>query len=585
MDINELRRLWMAGESMGDMVRGLVPRGPFGSIEDEPPQNALAQVLAQADGYAGNPDGPPIYEQRRAQPAEATQQQPIPLERVPGYDPETMRREQLPMNSMRNNETGKMTYFAPQGAAGFSDRPYTQEQGAYSGRLPNGLPMPTTLPQGAPEPQGGEGAQVQAGGLSGAQIASQERNAEFSARKPLMRVYGAGSGGITELSPEAQGNVALDYSRAQIDIPGLGRGVYTKDGRSAIGADADGKPFRVILGYDAKASDARNERALKRQLTEQQIQQTQASTQHTLEQVRASRVNNPSMDANGRPSGQAAVTGPAVLQSLSQPIADQVKALAEGRMQFPGGFALKSPYWANMISLVSKYDPSFDAVNYNTRAATRKDFTSGKSAENITALNTAIAHLGSLSDAYGKLGNSDFPAWNAVANATGKQMNPETQGNLARVATTAEAVAHELAKVFRSSGMSEAEIRAWKDQINPNAPPAATKAIIQGAIELMNGRLEALSARYGQGMGTMKDPLEMLTLEARHTWERLAGGSHGAAHSGQGRQGQSNGDGSAGARRMELDAPPSAAKYKGKQMTAPDGTRYVSDGSRWLRKQ
>jgi hypothetical protein len=63
---------------------------------------------------------------------------------------------------------------------------------------------------------------------------------------------------------------------------------------------------------------------------------------------------------------------------LPQNDAAQVKALAEGRMAFPTGTALKSAYWQDMLQKVAQFDPSFDAVNYNARAGTRKAFTSGK---------------------------------------------------------------------------------------------------------------------------------------------------------------------------------------------------------------
>lgn len=244
----------------------------------------------------------------------------------------------------------------------------------------------------------------------------------------------------------------------------------------------------------------------------------------------------------GSPSPQSSVSSPTsagvdlhgddFLKTLNPQISAQVKALAEGRMQFPAGFALKSPYWQNMISMVAKYDPSFDAVNYNARAATRKDFTSGKSADNITALNTAIAHLGALSDSYKALNNSDFPSYNAVSNYLGNQLGDKSvQGPAGRVSTEAEAVAHELAKVFRSTGMSEGEINAWKDKINTSAAPEQQKAIIDAAIELMNGRLEALNDRYTKGLGTTSQPLELLSPKSQQIIQRLQGGSRASSPS------------------------------------------------------
>ena len=219
-------------------------------------------------------------------------------------------------------------------------------------------------------------------------------------------------------------------------------------------------------------------------------------------------------------------TGTDFLGTLEKPQADQIKALAEGRMAFPAGFALKSPYWQDMISKVSQYDPSFDAVNYNARTQTLNDFTKGPSANNVTALNTAIQHLGNLSDAYGKLGNSDYPTYNTVSNYIGNQLgNKEVQKNYAAVSTDSTAVAHELAKVFRQSGMSEAEIKDWESKISTSAAPAQSKQVIKSAIDLMEGRLQALGARYNQGMGTTKQPYELLTPEAKKTWDKLSGGN------------------------------------------------------------
>jgi len=79
-------------------------------------------------------------------------------------------------------------------------------------------------------------------------------------------------------------------------------------------------------------------------------------------------------------------------------IATQAQALLDGRLAFPTGTALKSPYWQQMLSVVAQADPNFDAVNYNSRAATRKAFTSGKEASTVNALNTVAEHIGEFSD-------------------------------------------------------------------------------------------------------------------------------------------------------------------------------------------
>jgi hypothetical protein len=231
----------------------------------------------------------------------------------------------------------------------------------------------------------------------------------------------------------------------------------------------------------------------------------------------------PAGGAGGAPSVNN-LSGDALLSALPKPQADQVKALAEGRMQFPAGFALKSPYWQDMISKVSQYDPNFDAVNYNARSQTRNDFTKGPSANNVTALNTAIQHLGHLDEAFSQLGNTSIPAYNTVSNWLGNQTgNADIQKNYSAVAADSTAVAHELAKVFRQSGMSEGEIKDWESKISPNNSPEQMKSTIQSALGLMQGRLEALGARYNQGMGTTASPYQLLTPEAQKTYSRLSG--------------------------------------------------------------
>lgn len=247
------------------------------------------------------------------------------------------------------------------------------------------------------------------------------------------------------------------------------------------------------------------------------------NAQATALGTQAGQMNNPLIGGAAGPNGEQ-VRGDEYLQTLPPTVQAQVKALAEGRMQFPSGFALKSPYWQQMLTAVSQYDPGFDAMNYNARANTRKDFTSGESSKNIAAINTAMAHLGSLKKSYDALGNTDYPTYNSVANYLGKQFgNKDIQAETTHVSANAEAVSHELAKVFRSTGMSEGEINAWKQKINTSSTPSESNAVIESALELMNGRMQALSEKYKQGMGTTKDPLELLSPEAQAAYKKLAG--------------------------------------------------------------
>ena len=216
------------------------------------------------------------------------------------------------------------------------------------------------------------------------------------------------------------------------------------------------------------------------------------------------------------------VHGDDYLKNLDPSTASQVKALAEGRMQFPGGFALKSPYWQNMLRSVSQYDPGFDAVNYNARNATRKDFTSGKSAQAVSSFNTAIGHLGTLQQAGEALQNGDYPLINQ-----GRNLYRDNTGDprVKSFDVARQAVADELTRAFRLSGGNLHDIEGWEKSINAASSPEQLKATIQQAVTLLSSRIGAVGDQYKRGMGTTAQPITLLTDHAKQTLATLPGGS------------------------------------------------------------
>lgn len=246
-----------------------------------------------------------------------------------------------------------------------------------------------------------------------------------------------------------------------------------------------------------------------------------ATDRRIASEGRANRQN--ALDVQDRKANANAPTMPGVpgtldgTEAIVQAIIDGRKALSPAEM--------KSPYGQNLMALVAKKDPAFDMVNFGARAKTRNDFVAGKSAENIKAINTAIAHMGALDEQMTALGNSDSAAYNTAANWLGKNVtrNPELQDRLASVSATAEGVAGEMAKVFRSTGMSEHEINAWREKFNTNTTPAGQRGTMRSAMHMLQGRMDAIGEQYKNGMGTSAQPLTMLTPEAEQIFNRLNG--------------------------------------------------------------
>ena len=230
----------------------------------------------------------------------------------------------------------------------------------------------------------------------------------------------------------------------------------------------------------------------------------------------------PQFGGGGVAAGQEGVHGADYLKTLQPGLSTQVKALAEGRMQFPSGFALRSPYWQQMLQAVAQYDPSFDAVNYNARYRTRVDFTSGPSARAMTSFNTAIGHLGTLLDAAEKLNNRDWPVYNTVANyLTTQRGDPR----VVEFNTAKQAVSDELTRAFRMTGGNVSDIKGWEENLSSAGSPAQLRGAVRQAVTLLASRIDAIGQQYRRGMGTTSDVLDLLTPHAKATLKKLPGGS------------------------------------------------------------
>lgn len=273
--------------------------------------------------------------------------------------------------------------------------------------------------------------------------------------------------------------------------------------------------------------------------------------------------------------GDLTKTGADYLSTLDPQIASQVKALDEGRMQFPSSFALKTPYWQGMLAAVSRYDPSFDYVNYNARVSTRKAFTSGKEAQQVNALNTVAQHLAQLQGYANALGNYSFTPLNTAKNAIEGTMGNAAPANFNR---TILPVAQELERVWRGTGGTEGDIKQWIANMSSSSSPGQFKDAFQGLSDLIYGKLAALRDQYVQGMGTTANPYQFLSPRTQAIFSHLdsidAGKFASDAKAGNNvtanAQGAAQPQGSRVSTQAQYDALPSGATY----INANDGQTY-----------
>lgn len=137
--------------------------------------------------------------------------------------------------------------------------------------------------------------------------------------------------------------------------------------------------------------------------------------------------------------------------------------------------------------------------------------------KDVASLNTVIGRLGDLMTA------ADKRAGIAPLSASSEQTPALGDFALAR-----DAVADDMAHVLRSGGMSEDDIRAWKEALDSSSSADELKAVMGRGMERVNARLADVQARYRRGAKTppeLLSPKSRATLDRLRQWSAPAGGS------------------------------------------------------------
>jgi hypothetical protein len=194
--------------------------------------------------------------------------------------------------------------------------------------------------------------------------------------------------------------------------------------------------------------------------------------------------------------------GDAAIEDLPSGQQSVVKKIANYEIPLPSGMALRTPYWQSILERTAAYDPSFDVKEYKKRQDVMKDFTAGKSYNNIRSLNTAIAHLGNLAKAGEELKNSSVTPWNWIAN---KSIAASGDPRVKKYMNAATAVEGELATVFKGTAGTDQEIKQWRENLSMADSPEQIQTSVDELISLLGGRLNALRSGYQNGMGRQAD--------------------------------------------------------------------------------
>lgn len=216
------------------------------------------------------------------------------------------------------------------------------------------------------------------------------------------------------------------------------------------------------------------------------------------------------MSAPGTPG--AALHGDDYLKTLSPAAAETVKGLAEGRIPV-SPMMVRTPQGMQMLAAASQYDPTFDASNYQARAAQRKNYQGGgKQFQEAQALNTVAGHLHDFMQTADALGNTQYPLYNSIANSFAKATGDP---RIDKFNTVRQAVTNELSKAYRAGQVTEGDVKDWQSNLNAAQSPDQLKGVIGQLNDLLSSKRNALEEGFKQTMGPVQLPSDFSATNER----------------------------------------------------------------------
>lgn len=154
--------------------------------------------------------------------------------------------------------------------------------------------------------------------------------------------------------------------------------------------------------------------------------------------------------------------------------------------------------------IVSSYDPSFDANQYNERRSfIQGTWDKGELSKQRAAIENVTQHAVSFQQYMDALNNGDIPKANAIKNQFALETGSPTPQN---AATFARVVGVETAKALSPTGVLTDEQQKEAAKNYPeNASPEQASASVQNAMKIMAPRMNNVLERYKERMGKYPD--------------------------------------------------------------------------------
>lgn len=151
-----------------------------------------------------------------------------------------------------------------------------------------------------------------------------------------------------------------------------------------------------------------------------------------------------------------------------------------------------------LIAQVAQKYPDWNQPNYNSINKLIADYTSGKSAQSINAINTAMGHVKELDDAIDALQNGNVNLLNKIGNFGSKELglDPVSKFNL-----IVHRVGPEISSAYVPGGGGEKERLADEADFSSSLSPKQLHTNAAETVKLLRSKIDALQNQYQQTTG------------------------------------------------------------------------------------
>jgi len=197
---------------------------------------------------------------------------------------------------------------------------------------------------------------------------------------------------------------------------------------------------------------------------------------------------------------------------VPQQVRGTVASMLSGRQAPPSSFALKTPYWQNLMNMANAIDPNFDQTTWTARLNANKDMSSGgKSRTLLNSGETAIAHLSHLANQIPSVSGLALPFVGDTINSVVNKAEQPYTGGLNAYNDTLGHLGEETTKFYRGTGGSEADVERTLTNLAPNLSGAAKEEGVKNTVGLIYGRLLPMVDAYNKTMGTNYPPTHFVS--------------------------------------------------------------------------